>query len=208
MSTYRIGNYNGVPIKLHWSLGLLFIFLAYFGKEIIHLDDIGLIWFLILVLSLFLSVIFHELGHAYAAKKYGIVTRDIIISPVGGITRLEHIPKPVDEIKVALAGPIANLLLAGLILIILLLIKHPFSVPTDSYPESLKEFLRIAFWLNLILFGFNLLPAFPMDGGRILRALLRTKMETKQATKIASRVGIIMAFTIIGLAFGFRYKLF
>jgi len=204
--TFTIGSYAGIPVKLHWSLGLLFLFLAYFGRVIINLDNQGLAWFLILIFTLFLCVIFHEFGHALVAKKFGIQTKDIILSPIGGIARLERIPeKPKDEVIIALAGPLMNLLIACLILIVLLLISHPISIPSDSYPQNIREFLRVAFWLNIILFVFNLIPAFPMDGGRILRALLRTKMDIMQATKIASRIGTGIAIVLMTIVLWYRY---
>jgi len=204
--TFTIGSYAGIPVKLHWSLGLLFLFLAYFGRAIINLDNQGLAWFLILIFTLFLCVIFHEFGHALVAKKFGIQTKDIILSPIGGIARLERIPeKPKDEVIIALAGPLMNLLIACLILIVLLLISHPISIPSDSYPQNIREFLRVAFWLNIILFVFNLIPAFPMDGGRILRALLRTKMDIMQATKIASRIGTGIAIVLMTIVLWYRY---
>jgi len=200
-TSYNIGSYAGIPVKLHWSLGLLFLFLIYFGHEIVQLDNTGLAWFLFLVVSLFLSVIFHEFGHALMAKKYGINTKDIILSPIGGIARLEHIPKkPMQELLVAIAGPLVNLIIALLIFLTLLAANFPLSIPLDSYPQNFQEFLRFAFWLNIILFAFNLIPAFPMDGGRILRALLSMKMDAVKATTLASNIGKCLAILMIGIA--------
>ncbi len=200
-TSYHIGSYAGIPVKLHWSLGLLFLFLIYFGHEIVQLDSIGLFWFLFLVVSLFLSVILHEFGHALVAKKYGISTKDIILSPIGGIARLEHIPKkPRQELIVAAAGPLVNLGIASIIFLCLFIAQHPLSIPIDSYPSNFKEFLRFVFWLNIVLFTFNLIPAFPMDGGRILRALLSMKMDAVKATKLASMVGKFLALVMLVVA--------
>jgi len=199
--SYRIGSYAGIPVKLHWSLGLLFLFLIYFGHAVVRLDSLGLFWFLFLVISLFLSVIFHEFGHALVAKKYGINTKDIILSPIGGIARLEHIPKkPIQELVVAIAGPLVNLIISALVFLFLFAGSHPLSLPMDSYPSNFQEFLRFVFWLNLILFSFNLIPAFPMDGGRILRAFLSLRMDSVKATILASNIGKLLAVVMLVFA--------
>ena len=198
---YYIGTYAGIPVKIHWSLGLLFLFLLYFGHQIIKLEFIPLFWFLLLVVSLFLSVVLHEYGHALVARKYGVKTRDIILSPIGGIARLENIPRqPLQEIAVAIAGPMVNLAIAGLSLLILFVTDGNLDPIDKGYPVNFSQFVEYLFWLNMVLFGFNLIPAFPMDGGRILRGLLSLKLPHLRATKIASTLGKILALCMILIA--------
>ncbi len=160
------------------------------------------------ILLLFAFVVMHEYGHALTARKYGIRTRDITLYPIGGVARLERMPeKPIEELWVALAGPAVNLAIAAL-LFLYMLVSGSLQ-PLTGLGVSSGPLLWRLMIVNLWLLGFNLIPAFPMDGGRVLRALLGLRLEYARATQIAATVGQGFAFLfgIIGL-FGNPFLLF
>jgi len=200
---YRMGIIAGIPLKVHWSFGLLISFIVFliYSKGLTPNEAF---WFILMIVGLFVSVILHELGHAMAAKYYGIKTQDIIISPIGGIARLEFLPiKPIQEFVVALSGPTVNIIIA----LIIFLSKYSYFMERNIVPNDYDLFNGLTGWIhflfsmNLALFAFNLIPAFPMDGGRIIRALLAMKMEKYSATVLAARIGQVLAvgFVIIGI---------
>lgn len=192
-----------IPVFVHWSFGLILVYILYISQsEGFNLKQTG--WSLLTVLGLFVCVTMHEYGHALAARRYGVGTRDIALYPIGGVARLERLPKkPLQEFVVAIAGPLVNFA------IVLLLIPYVYFFP-EGFDALLEEgglatsaltFLPAIFVLNLVLGIFNLIPAFPMDGGRILRALLAVKLSRVNATLIAARVG--QGFALLALYFAF-----
>ena len=206
--SYHIGTFFGIPIKVHWTFSLVFVVVSY----IILTENLNIYQSLALLLymfCLFLCVVLHEYGHALTARKFGVQTRDILLSPIGGLARLERIPeKPIQEFLTAIAGPLVNLAIA-LILFISLLFCEEIVVVVEEDLSILTNpvgFLQLLLMLNIILFGFNLLPAFPMDGGRILRSLLSMKLPRLQATKIASLIGRL--FSIAFVVIGFYYNIY
>ena len=183
----------GVPVRLHFTFVLLLIFLLFIG---IGGHQSGAMTALY-ILALFASVLLHELGHTLVARHYGIRTLEIVMYPIGGISRPERQPSAREELPIALAGPMVNFLIA-LALAAWVASQQGFvaleklAEPTDA---NLAE--RIAFG-NLLLFLFNLLPAYPMDGGRILRSLLALRMPLEQATRAAAGAGQTLAI-LMGL---------
>ena len=163
---------------------------------------VGILVNVAFLLSLFTCVLLHEFGHALTARRYGVKTRDIILSPIGGIARLNKLPeKPFQEFLVAIAGPLVNIVIAILLMPYFLL--YPVEgflhdlVTLSFLRNGLTQFVPGLIALNFLLAGFNLLPAFPMDGGRILRSLLATFMNRVQATRIAGILGQVFAVFFI-----------
>ena len=195
--TVGIGAIYGVPIRLHFTFVFLLLFLLVVG---IGARQTALTHVLY-IFGLFVSVLLHELGHALVSKKYGIRTKEIIMFPIGGVARLERTPPPRQELWIALAGPLVNLFLMAAILLFLFsraaLHQMNASVAELLEPTDTNLLERIALG-NLILCVFNLLPAFPMDGGRVLRSILAMRRPEEEATRIAARAGRILAI-LMGL---------
>ena len=193
--SFRLGRVMGIDVKVHATFLLL---LAFFGFAFHAQGGMpAAIQGVSYILLLFACVLLHEFGHALAAKAYGIRTADITLLPIGGVARLERMPEePFQEFVVAAAGPLVNVV----IVLGLLIVKGgrgDFSslAQLDSPGTDLVTRLLIT---NVLLVLFNLLPAFPMDGGRILRSILAARMNHARATQIAANVGQVMAF---GLGF-------
>lgn len=180
----------GVPIRFHFTFVLLVIFLIVVGLE----GRQSAMGDVVFVTALFASVLLHELGHALVARHHGVRTLEIVMFPIGGLARLERNPPARKELWIAAAGPAVNFAIAAVILSVVAWTKRMevAVVETLTDPTDANLLERIALG-NLILAVFNLLPAFPMDGGRILRSVLALWKPEEEATQIASRAGRILA---------------
>lgn len=200
--SWKIGRVADINVFMHATFLLLIAFIVFvfwFQGHSVARTLMGLLF----VMAIFVCIILHELGHALTARRYGIRTRDIILLPIGGVARLERMPEnPLEELRVALAGPAVNVVIAAGLFTLL---AAAGSMPSfsDFFNISLTGggFLTRLMAVNVWLVAFNLLPAFPMDGGRVLRALLATRLEYTQATQYAAHVGQAMAllFGFVGL---------
>jgi Zn-dependent protease/CBS domain-containing protein len=200
----KVGRVLGIDVYVHFTFLLLLGFLGVVTWRNTGRIDAALAG-VAFIAALFACVMLHELGHALMARRYGIKTSDITLLPIGGIARLEKMPdNPIQEFWVAVAGPAVNVALAG-VLFVWLAGTHGFAATTGiSFFEG--PVLQRLMTANLCLAAFNLLPAFPMDGGRVLRALLATHLGRQRATAIAANVGQAMAI-LLGIA-GFFYSPF
>ncbi len=192
----RLGSIAGIRLEVHVTFLLLLAGVAIYMSATPR-DAVEAVLRLLL---LFACVVLHELGHAFMARRFGIATREIVLLPIGGVARLERMPdKPLQEILVAFAGPAVNLVL--LVLFGALLLGSGAPPPTAlldfNGPNTLEFMLKVNFWM----IAFNLIPAFPMDGGRVLRGVLATLMPYVKATRIAANIGQVIAliFVAIGL---------
>ena len=188
----KIGAVSGIGIYLHWTFLLLIA--AIFGYYYVQSQSVGAaIASMGLILGVFVCVVLHELGHALTARRFGVGTRSITLYPIGGLARLQRIPsEPMKEFWIAIGGPAVNLAIAVVLGLAVLVGGGTFSPSALQVPGT--NTLTALMWINVALAGFNLLPAFPMDGGRVLRALLATRQDYAQATQTAANVGQAMAF--------------
>jgi Zn-dependent protease len=201
--SFKIGRAFGIDVKVHWSFFLLLAFFGYLafkdsGSLVNALVTVGI------VVALFFCVLLHEYGHALVAIRLGSEVQDITLLPIGGLARMKSLPeRPIDEVKVAVAGPLVNVVLAPIFYGLALLFGGSLSVPTDilSGAGSLGQVFAALGTINIALVVFNMIPAFPMDGGRVLRGLLATRLGTVRATDISSTIG--QFFAILFILFGF-----
>ena len=183
----------GVPIRLHFTFILLLVFLIFVGVGERQSAVVNVVY----VCALFGSVILHELGHALVGKLYGVRVLEIVMFPIGGVARMEQPAKPREELWIALAGPMVNLLIAfGLFgALIWRDALVPFEDLTQPSDANLLERIAVG---NLLLAAFNLLPAYPMDGGRILRGVLALRKPAEEATRLAARISQFIAMGMFG----------
>lgn len=174
----------GVPVRFHFTFWLVVVWLIFIGTS----GSQSLAGTTLYVFGLFFSVLLHEGGHAFAARRCGIRTLEIVMLPLGGLSRLERQPRPAEEFWVALSGPLVNLVLGAGLLGWVYASGGALSLAhwQQASDQNLAPRLAVA---NLILALFNLLPAFPMDGGRVMRSLLAARRPLEQATRITARMG-------------------
>lgn len=200
----NLGRLFGIKVLVHWTFLILIAWVVI--SEVNKGSNVDTILLTVAyVLTIFLCVVLHELGHALTARRFNIQTRKITLLPIGGVASLERIPEdPRKELQVAIAGPLVNFVIC--------IILYPFinnqimavtSDPQMAAVITIDNFAYSIFLVNVILILFNAIPAFPMDGGRVLRALLAMKTGRLKATNIASKLGQVIAFLffILGLFF-------
>lgn len=213
--SFQVAKFFNIPVQVHWTFVLIFAYVFFLGYRE-NWDWLSMGWSGLFVLALFVCVVLHEFGHALTARRFGVETRDIILSPIGGVARLDRLPeKPMQEFQVAIAGPLVNVGISLALSPYFLLVSGETRRQLGNifyslvYPESnvfvrdlspLDYFLFGLIALNLTLAVFNLLPAFPMDGGRVLRALLSLRLGRRRATQIAAFIG--QGFAVILVAYG------
>ncbi len=195
-----VARVGGTRVKIHLTFLLLLVWIAvgYYSRGGAAEAVEGTAF----ILTLFLCVLLHELGHVAAARRYGITTPDITLLPIGGVARLTRMPeKPSQEIVVALAGPAVNLVIALLLFLIIGRLSGPEEVSALQNPRL--DFAQKIMSANIALLLFNLIPAFPMDGGRVLRALLAIRVPYVRATSIAATIGqgLALLFGFLGLLY-------
>ena len=197
--SWKLARIAGIDIYVHITFLMVIVWIGviYWSQN----ENLGgVVQGVGFILALFACIVLHEYGHALTARRYGIRTRDITLLPIGGLARLERMPDvPAQELWVALAGPAVNVMIAA-VLFIWLQASGSWQ-PLDGADVVSGTFAQRILMANVFLAGFNLLPAFPMDGGRALRALLATRMEYTRATQRAAQIGQAMAvlFAFVGL---------
>ncbi len=193
---WKLGTFADIDVFVHATFLLLIGWVGY-SHWLEHGSWVKVAEGILFILALFLCVVLHEYGHALTARRYGIRTRDITLYPIGGVARLERMPeKPIEELWVALMGPAVNVAIAALLFGYLFLTNS--LVPLSELTIASGSFLERLMAVNISLVLFNLIPAFPMDGGRVLRALLAMRLDYVRATQAAANIGQGLAF-VLGL---------
>lgn len=196
---WKLGRFLGIDVYVHATFLLLIGWVGY-SYWLEHGTIAEVINGILFILALFLCVVLHEYGHALTARKYGIKTRDITLYPIGGVARLERMPdKPIEELWVALMGPAVNVVIAVILFAVLVATGGLTSLAGLTIASG-SFFMRLMI-VNVSLVLFNLIPAFPMDGGRVLRAILAMRMDYVHATQAAASIGqgIAFIFGFIGM---------
>jgi len=199
-SSYRLGRFFDIDVSVHITFFLLPALMAFqsygrTGSALAALTNV------LLMLIVFGFVVMHEYGHALTARRFGIRTRGITLYPIGGVAMLESMPKkPWQQILVAIAGPAVNFVIAGGIFAAMHVLGYDLFRQSIDPASGVGSLLASLFWVNMLMGSFNLIPALPMDGGRILNAALSLRMPPVRATRIASRVAKVMALGLFAFA--------
>ncbi|MEM1057789.1 MAG: site-2 protease family protein [Verrucomicrobiota bacterium] len=201
----KLGRLSRIPVYVHWTFAILLVYVWWLyasqGKTGYE-TFLGLA----LVILIFVCVTLHELGHALAARRYGIETSSITLLPIGGVAQLEKMPKkPSQELVVAVAGPLVNVVIAVLLVPVVWALFGTLDPTKIDYTQTTAKLLPLQLlYINLLLVIFNLIPAFPMDGGRMLRAFLASRFDYAIATRVAARIGqgVAIFFVLWGLLTG------
>ncbi|HEY8241765.1 MAG TPA: M50 family metallopeptidase, partial [Kiritimatiellia bacterium] len=194
------GRVLGIRIRVHITFLLLLVWFMWMGWELEGMS--GGVWSAVLLLSLFLCVLLHEFGHCIVAMRFGVRTHSITLLPIGGVANMDRIPeRPLEEFLIAVAGPLVNVVIAAAF--IAATGHWPDMAGLEELPHSFQELVPQIIRTNIILVLFNMIPAYPMDGGRVLRSLLATVMEYGMATTIAARVGqfVSLGFVLFGMEY-------
>ncbi len=197
---------RGIELKVHVTFVLILVWAALYWSAVADEGGRGALFGIVATLLLFVCVLLHELGHSLTAAHYGIHVEDITLLPIGGVARIEIPEDPRKEFWITVAGPAVNVVIAILLIGLGAILNETSVLSLDNLTDSMRSaewsgllpYLTVA---NILLVIFNILPAFPMDGGRILRSLLAMRMSYRRATRIAVSVGQGMAM-LLGL-FGF-----
>lgn len=204
--SFTLGRIAGIKILMHWTFLLLLAWIIFseIGKGS---GTATIIMTVLFVLSIFFCVVLHELGHSLTAKKFGIDTKKITLLPIGGVASLERMPDdPKQELLIAVAGPAVNVVIA---ILLSFFVDFGQYQNAETLPSAITpgNFLTFLFAINVILVIFNAIPAFPMDGGRILRAFLAMNMDRVKATSIAASFGKFFAIAFVFLGFFYNFFL-
>lgn len=197
--SFSVGSISGIRIRIHLTFlfFLIWIGASFWQRGGMPAAASGVAY----ILLLFLCVVLHEFGHILTARRFGAQTLDVVLLPIGGLARMKQIPeKPGQELAVALAGPCVNLVIAA----VLIALVGPGAIGTAAVPGTDSSILTQLAVANVFLAVFNLVPAFPMDGGRALRALLAYRVGRVEATRLATRIGHVLAigFGVFGFMTG------
>src|SRR5215211_2689669 len=206
--SFSVGRAFGIDIRVHWTFLLLPIFFALYSYQNTG-SFVAALVAVVVILALFVCVLLHEFGHSLMAQRLGLEVPDITLLPIGGLARLKSLPdKPADEVKIAIAGPLVNVVLAPIFFAVASLLGANLLAPSSPFSGlgSVGEVIVYLGYINVALAVFNLIPAFPMDGGRVLRGLLATRLGPVRATDIAAAVGQFFAFAF--LLFGLFFNIF
>jgi Zn-dependent protease len=192
-SSFSLGHVAGIDIRVHVTFVILVALFVVGSSGPGGLGPVsGLLWLAII----FGCIVVHELAHSLVARSRGATVREIVLLPIGGVSRLENLPEsPPDEFAIAIVGPGASVVLAGAAALATVAFRQPL-LPVDLYGGPL---LARLVWFNLIIAAFNLLPAFPLDGGRVFLSLLERRYDLERATRLAARVGRALALALIAV---------
>ncbi|MFL5759583.1 MAG: site-2 protease family protein [Thermomicrobiales bacterium] len=214
--SFRIARVRGIDIRVHATFALILVWAAYFWGFSIDAGWRGATFGVVATVLLFVCVTLHELGHSFVALRYGIPVRDITLLPIGGVASLEGTPEdPGQEFRIAIAGPLVNVAIAAVLIVAgailqatsLLSPSHLDTSMRDADWSSILAYLTLA---NIWLVLFNIIPAFPMDGGRIFRSALATRVGFRRATEVAVNLGqgIALLFGLLGFLTGNFFLIF